>query len=197
MTKETSADIEPFYHYYPRLTVVVTAQAGERDNAMAVAWHMPVSRKPPLYAVSISPKRFTYELILESKKFAINFLPASKAELVAAVGGSKGREIDKFQTFKIVNDNPIKTKAPILQAAYAAYECKVVDDSPFGDHRLLVGEILAVHYQKEVFTQNETLNLEKVSPVLYLGNDQYLGISEYIVRTLDRECWVNCLKDQL
>lgn len=189
MTKEISADIGAFYHYYPRLTVIVTAHAGERDNAMAAAWHMPVSKKPPLYAVSISPKRFTYELILESGEFAINFLPAHETELVASTGGSKGKEIDKFQVFKILKDNPIKTAAPILKAAYVAYECKVVYDSLCGDHRLLVGEILAVHWQKEAFTQDGILDIEKVSPVLYLGSDQYLGISGCTIRTLDRKVY--------
>lgn len=189
MTKEISEETGAFYHHYPRLTVVVTAHAAGRDDAMAAAWHMPVSFDPPLYAVSISPKRFTYELILDSKEFAINFLPAHEAELVAAVGGSKGKEIDKFQAFKILKDNPIKIAAPILKAAYAAYECKVVDDSLCGDHRLLVGEIVAVHWQKEAFIEGETLNIEKVSPVLYLGSDQYLNISECTVRTLDRKVY--------
>jgi flavin reductase (DIM6/NTAB) family NADH-FMN oxidoreductase RutF len=195
MTKETSEDIGAFYHYYPRLTVIVTAHAGERDNAMAAAWHMPVSKNPPLYAVSISPRRFTYELILESREFAINFLPAGEAELVAATGGSKGKEIDKFEVFKILKDKPIKTAAPILKSAYAAYECKLVDDSLCGDHRLLVGEIVAVHWQKEAFTEGTTLNVEKVSPVLYLGSDQYLGISGCTVKTLDREACISYLKD--
>ena len=189
MTKEISADIGAFYHYYPRLTVIVTAHAGERDNAMAAAWHMPVSKKPPLYAVSISPKRFTYELILESREFAINFLPASKAELIASVGGSKGKEIDKFQVFKILKDKPLKTAAPILQAAYATYECKLVYDSLCGDHRLLVGEIVAVHWQKEAFTQGEILDIDRVSPVLYLGSEHYLDISKCSVRTLARDVY--------
>ncbi len=187
MTKEISADIGAFYHYYPRLTIIVTAHAGERDNAMAAAWHMPVSKKPPLYAVAISPKRFTYELILESREFAINFLPAHEAELVASTGGSKGKEIDKFQVFKILKDKPLKTAAPILKAAYAAYECKLVSDSLCGDHRLLVGEIVAVHWQKDAFTQDEILDMNKVSPVLYLGSERYLDISKCTIRTIDRK----------
>ncbi len=189
MPKEISEDIGAFYHYYPRLTVIVTAHAGERDNAMAAAWHMPVSKKPPLYAVAISPKRFTYELIAESREFAINFLPAHETELVASTGGSNGKEIDKFQVFKILKDKPLKTAVPILKVAYAAYECKLVSDSLWGDHRLLVGEILAMHWQKEAFTEDETLDINKVSPVLYLGSEHYLSVSEYTVRTLDREVY--------
>ena len=37
------------------------------------------------------------------------------AELVVSVGGSTGREIDKFQKFNIALDKPVKTAVPILK----------------------------------------------------------------------------------
>ncbi len=194
MDKVISETLGAFYQHYPKVAAVVTACAAGNDNAMAVAWHMPISQNPPLYCVVVSPKRFTYELIADSKEFGINFMPDTKAELVAAVGGSKGNEMDKFKAFSIAKDNPIKTAAPILKAAYAAYECQLVDDRLYGDHRLLIGEIVAVHYLEEAFMDDGILNLDKVSPVLYLGNEQYLSVAECRVRTLNREFCVGCLK---
>ena len=188
MDKVISQEVGAFYQHYPRIAVVVTAQAEGRDNAMAVAWHAPISREPPLYGVSISPKRFTYQLIAESKEFGVNFLPFAEAELVASVGGSGGYEIDKFQRFNIARDKPVKTAVPILKAAYAAYECKLVDDRGYGDHRWLVGEIVAVHRLREAFTPEETLDLDKVSPILYLGHERYVTASKDI-RYLDREVY--------
>ena len=155
---------------------------------MAVAWHAPISLQPPLYGVSISPKRFTYQLIADSKEFGINFLPFEAAELVASVGGSKGSEVDKFQRFNIAKNKPVMTAVPILEAAYAAYECQLVDDRSYGDHRWLVGEIVAVHLLREAFTPEETLDLEKVSPILYLGHELYLTTSKDI-SCLDREVY--------
>lgn len=189
MSKETSEGIGSYYHHYPRIAAVVTAHANGRDNAMAVAWHMPLSFKPPLYAVAISPKRFSYQLIARSKEFAINFMPTSDAELVAAVGGSKGVAVDKFTAFGIGRDRPLKTGAPILSAAYAAYECKLVDDRPYGDHQLLVGEIVAVHCLSGAFTEDEILNLDVVTPVLYLGRDRYITEAKCSLRTLEREVY--------
>ncbi|GAJ12693.1 unnamed protein product, partial [marine sediment metagenome] len=90
MAKTISEDVGKFYQHYPRVAVVVTARARGRDNAMAAAWHMPISFRPPLYGVSISPKRFTYQLIVDSKEFGVNFLPFEAAELIASVGGSQG-----------------------------------------------------------------------------------------------------------
>ncbi|MFB0559473.1 MAG: flavin reductase family protein [Dehalococcoidales bacterium] len=188
MGKVVTEDIGEFFQHYPKVAVVVTAQAGGRANAMAAAWHTSISREPPLYGVSISPKRFTYQLIADSKEFGVNFLPLAKAELIASVGGSTGYEIDKFSRFNIVRDKPVKTAVPVLKAAYAAYECKLVDDRGYGDHRLLVGEIVAVHMLREALTPEETLDLEKVSPILYMGHELYLTASKD-TRYLDRKVY--------
>ena len=189
MTKTIGEDIGKFYHHYPRVAVVVTAQAGGKNNAMAAAWHMPLSFTPPLYAVSVATKRFTYQLIADSKQFGVNFLPFESAELVASVGGSQGQDVDKFQEFNIARDKSARTAVPILKAAYAAYECRLVDDVGYGDHRLLVGEIEAIHWLKEDFTPEGTLDLAKVSPILYVGNELYLTGARDSVRRLDREVY--------
>ena len=189
MAKVTTEDIGAYYHHYPRVATIVTAQAKGRQNAMAVAWHTSLSFSPPLYAISLSPKRFTYQLIVASKEFGVNFLPFSQAGLVASVGGSKGEEIDKFRQFDIAQDKPVKTQVPILKDAYAAYECQLIDDKGYGDHRLLVGEIVAVHSLREAFAPEETLDLAEVSPVFYLGNERYVSVSRETVKHLDRKVY--------
>jgi flavin reductase (DIM6/NTAB) family NADH-FMN oxidoreductase RutF len=189
MAKVISEDIGAYYHHYPRVAAIVTAQAKGRQNAMAVAWHTSIAFEPPLYGISIAPKRFTYQLIVESKEFGVNFLPFSEAELVASVGGSKGEEIDKFRRFDIARDKSVKTAVPILKDAYAAYECKLVDDRGYGDHRLLVGEIVVVHWLKGAFSPEETLDLARVSPILYLGSERYLTVSTETIKYLDRKVY--------
>jgi flavin reductase (DIM6/NTAB) family NADH-FMN oxidoreductase RutF len=189
MAKVISEGIGAYYHHYPRVATIVTAQAEGKENAMAVAWHTFISFAPPLYGISISPKRFTYQLIVDSKEFGVNFLPFEQAELVASVGGSGGKEINKFRQFGIAKDKPVKTAVPILEAAYAAYECKLIDDKGYGDHRWLVGKIVAVHSLEEAFTPEETLDLAKVNPILYLGNECYLTVSRKTIKYLDREVY--------
>ena len=191
MSKQTSSDIGRFYHHYPRTACVVTARSAAGNNAMAVAWHTSISFSPPLYGVSISPKRFTYKLIAESREFGVNFLPFALAELVASVGGSKGEAGDKFEKFQIGRDEPVKTGVPILEDAYAAYECRLVDDRSYGDHQLLVGEVVAVHVDPEAFNADGTLRLDRVCPVLYLGNELYLSSRGETVQKMDRDVYGN------
>ncbi|HEX76354.1 MAG TPA: flavin reductase family protein [Dehalococcoidia bacterium] len=178
-----------FYQHYPKVPTIVTTSVKGKDNAMAVAWHSAISFKPPLYGVSISPKRFTYQLILESKEFGINFVPFEAAELIASVGGSKGGDIDKFRRFGMAKTNPLKTGVPILKDAYAAYECKLTDNITYGDHVWVVGEILAVHFAEETFTSKGIIDLGKISPVLYLGAEVYAAMDKESMRLLDREVY--------
>ena len=187
MTKVVSESVGAFHQHHPKLAAIVTAQAGGKSNAMTVDWHTSLSLSPPLYGICLVPGRFTHQLITDSGEFGINFLPFTAVELVVLVGSSGGRYIDKFQRFDITKDKPLKTNVPILQAAYAAYECHLVDDRTYGDHRLLVGEIVAVHTLREAFTPEETLDLAKVSPILYLGHELYLTSPGDTVRHLDYE----------
>ena len=184
MAKVISESVGMFYQHYPKMAVVVTAQSRGKTNAMTVDWHTSLSLSPPLYGICIVPGRFTYRLITESKEFGINFLPYEAAELVHLVGSTGGEQIDKFHSFGIAQERPVKTKVPILQAAYAAYECRLVDDKEYGDHCLLVGEIVAVHRLREAFTTKETLDLDQVKPILYLGRELYLTASKDSVREL-------------
>jgi len=192
MTRVIIEDTGRFNHQYPRTPVIVTAQHNGKKNAMAVAWHTAISFKPPRYGIVITPQWTTYQLIADSKEFGVNFLPFSAAETIAAVGGSGGRYIDKFEKFDIAEDKPTKTAVPILEAAYAAYECKLVDDRSYGDHQLLVGEVVAVHLLEEAFTTEGVLDLNRVSPALFLGIDYYLSPDKNSLRFLDRKVYGRC-----
>jgi len=181
MPKIVAEDIGKFSQHYPRVAVIVTASARGRDDAMTAAWHSPISLKPPLYGIAIASKRFTYQLITESQEYSINFIPSEKASLAAAVGGTSGRQTDKFERFNIKKESPLKITAPILEDAYAAYECKLVDIKPYGDHIWIVGNIVAVHLLEEAFNPAEILDLDKIKPLLYIGSDYYTNTDKYRV----------------
>jgi len=178
-----------FHHHYPRVACIVSCHAGGKDNAMAVAWHSSVSANPPLIGVSIAPKRYTYELILEAGEFAINFLSLEKAELVAGTGGCPGKEVDKFKRFKLKKESSLKTSAPVMADAYAVYECKLFANYTLGDHEWFVGEVVATHYDEDAFTPAGHLNLEKVNPALFIGAELYYTTERSTERHLERSVY--------
>ncbi|MDZ4246369.1 MAG: flavin reductase family protein [Dehalococcoidia bacterium] len=178
------------YHYhFPSSAVIVTARHEGKENAMTAAWHAPFSFSPPYYGVLISPRRFTFQLINSSRQFGINFMPLEQAELAAAVGGSKGAEVNKFEKYNIKKDSPVKTSVPIIKTAYAAYECSLVDSKTYGDHELFVGEIVAVHFDQKAFP-GKGLDLSSgVAPLLYLGGENYSSTDKNITRFVDRQIY--------
>jgi flavin reductase (DIM6/NTAB) family NADH-FMN oxidoreductase RutF len=186
MPKIVTEDIGKFGQHYPKIAVIVTASVRGRDDAMTAAWHSSISFKPPLYGIAIAPKRFTYQLITESREFGINFITAKKASVAAAIGGTSGQQMNKFERFNIQKEKPLKTTAPILKDAYAAYECKLVDSKPYGDHIWIVGEIVAVHFLEEAFTPAEILDLGKIKPLLYLGSDFYASTDKNSLKLIKR-----------
>lgn len=170
-------DFHEFYLIYPR-SVVLVGVGGERPNLMPVVWHTPLSFKPPLYGVSVSPKRHTYGLLLKERHFSVNFLPFDKAELFEKTGFSSGREVDKFAQFGI-GYRAGALGAPVLSDAYAALVCRLVDELKTGDHSLFVGEVVAVYRAPgswEPYADAEVLS-EGVKPTLYLGKGIYDTLS--------------------
>lgn len=189
--KNVTSEVGRFYHHYPHLAVVVTARSKDKENAMTAVWHCPLSYSPPLYGVAVSPLRFTYRLIMESREFGVNFMPVDQAEMIARVGAAKGEEVDKFATFSIGRKLPAKISAPLVADAYASYECRLVDHRTYGDHILFVGEVVAVHAKPDAFTPQEVLDLGRVLPALYLGNDIYFSADRQSQRRLDRQQYKN------
>ena len=187
MTKTVIAGEGSFYHHYPSHAAVITAQFEGKKGIMAAAWHAPISHTPPLFGVSLAPKRYTYKLIEKAKEFAINFLSFDKVELVISVGSVSGTEVDKYKKFGIETEKPIKTTAPILKDAYAAYECRLIDSREYGDHIWIVGEIVATHFDKALFTKDETIDLKRVSPILYMGADRYTIPSSADTKVIERD----------
>ncbi len=189
MAKVSMEGAGQFSYQYPRLVVIVTSQARGKENAMTVAWHSPISIRPPLYGIAVTPQRSSYELILEGKEFGVNFLPFEKAELMASVGGSRGKEVDKFERFHIPKEKALKTAVPLLEDAYLAYECRLIDHKAYGDHEWLVGEILATHILEEAFTSQGVLDVARFNPALYLSGEFYITTRRETLQHLDRRVY--------
>ena len=89
--------VNAFRLLHPRFTVLVTSEFGGKKGVMAASWITPVSRKPAIIAVSISPKRETFKLIVNSGYFALNILDLDFLENVNKAGTISAREVkDKF-----------------------------------------------------------------------------------------------------
>lgn len=165
-------------HSYPGMVALVTASHNGKENVMSAGWHSYISYEPPIYGVAIGRERHTYQLIKESGKFAINFLPFEKAEFIQQAGVLSGADVDKFEKGQLSYVKGSATGAPILNDAYVAYECEVVDRNAYGDHDWFVGSIVEFYRDNDKFLENGMPNFEKLSIPLYLGRSLYTSVNK-------------------
>lgn len=174
------------YFYYPRPLCVVGVwdSKKERANFVPVAWAGPLASRPPLFGVSLSPKTYSHQLLLQTGEFSLSFLPWQDVGLVAKLGGVSGRDVDKVAAFALELSESEVIRAPFLADAYVAAECKVTEHHAFGDQTLFAGEILRVMAREGAFAPDGTLRVEAVAPVLYLGANRYLTVDAQSLATL-------------
>ena len=162
------------YAVNPRMAVLVTAFSPEgRPNGMAATWHTPLSFDPPLYGVAVAPERYTHSLIASSRAFAVNFLPWGLLEALHTCGRVSGRDMDKLAVLGLSVEEGVRVAVPLVSQAYAALECLLVDSIDLGDHTLFVGRVEAVRYRRGLLDGRMRPRLRRVSPILYLGADEY------------------------
>lgn len=163
---------------HPKLTVLISSGNGT-ENVMSAAWVIPVSVHPPLVAVAISPKRYTYELILSSKEFAINVPSVNMLDIVDYCGSVSGRDVNKVASLGLTTLKPKVIKSPLIKGCAGFLECKFKEAFKAGDHFLVVGEVVRA-CSEDLF--DEIYDVNKFKPLIHLGGDNYCTISSNIFK---------------
>jgi flavin reductase (DIM6/NTAB) family NADH-FMN oxidoreductase RutF len=132
---------------YPMRVCLITSRHEGKDNVMAASWVFPISMDPPLFGVSVSPKRHSYRMIKEGNAFGIN-LPGSDMEKAVTICGTKsGRDADKFLEAGLTKEEG--GRVPLIRECMASIECEVVSEIETGDHTVFVGKAIKTVKRKE------------------------------------------------
>lgn len=134
-------------------TVLVTSAHGGRRNVMAAAWSMPVEFTPPRIAVVIDKKTFTRELVAASGAFGICIPGTALVDLTYAVGGTSGRDEDKFARHGLAPRTGPVLGMPLLEAGCAAWlECRLIPEPHTEDaYDTCFGEVVAAAADPRIF----------------------------------------------
>ena len=120
-----------------------------KDNIFTLAWHMPVSFDPPLYAISAGKTRYSTKLIQKSKVFVVNFMPYDMKKEVLFCGSNSGEDVNKFKETGLEKEKADKVDCVRLKKALGYLECEVVNEVDAGDHILFIGKILNMKMNKQ------------------------------------------------
>lgn len=181
---KVEGNMERYYHYaFPMQTILVTCNDDTgKTNIITLAWHTPISRTPPLYGISIAPKRYSHALIEKTKEFVVNFIPYSLAKTANYCGTHTGRTTDKLcnTTLSLIPSKKLTT--PLIKEGYAHLECTLKQSIPVGDHTLFIGEVIAVSADENAFT-DDLLRTDLIHPLYYIGKNTYTTLDRVKKKT--------------
>ena len=140
----------------PRQVILVTSREemdilGKKqvkDNIITLAWHMPVSFNPNLYAIAVGKTRFSCEIIKKSKAFVVNFVSDKLKKEVLFCGTKSGMHTDKFSETGFGKEESKSVDCPRIEEALGYIECEVVNEVDAGDHIIFVGKVLNSEVKK-------------------------------------------------
>jgi flavin reductase (DIM6/NTAB) family NADH-FMN oxidoreductase RutF len=124
-------------HFATGVTVVTAAGSDGRRHGSTANAVASVSLEPPLLLVCLRDESLTLAALQDSGRFAVNVLHHSQRELAQ-------RFARRGATWEDVSH-----RDGLLDGAIATLECELHDVADGGDHRIVVGRVLAVEHPDE------------------------------------------------
>jgi flavin reductase (DIM6/NTAB) family NADH-FMN oxidoreductase RutF len=135
----------------PHPVTLLSVSDGQRENVATISWVCAVSRKPPLLMASVSPRRFSHDLILRANEFAIMILSDTQKELSTLAGTLSGSDLNKWELhqFSHLKRKATHINVPVLNNCQTVLECKLVNQVTAGDHTMMIGEVVHMETNQE------------------------------------------------
>lgn len=150
---------------YPTGVTVVTAKTAEgKPVGMTVNSFTSVSIEPLLVSWSIDKRSGSLEFFMDANRFAVNILAADQADVCWTFASRD--ETDRFDKTEWTDTD---YDLPVIDGAFAQFECRKVQQIEAGDHYILIGEVQKI-------TKNDK------EPLLYYKRE--IGPIEEIVEKL-------------
>ena len=157
----------------PLPAVMVSCQRkNEKPNIITASWVGICCSEPPMISVAIRKNRFSHSIITKSMEFVVNLTKEDQLDVVDYCGNTSGKNVDKFKETDL---NPIKgekVNAPLIKECPFNLECVVRKILKLGSHDLFIGEIVAVHADKEYLDKKDQPDMKKFKPLIYVTKAQ-------------------------
>jgi 3-hydroxy-9,10-secoandrosta-1,3,5(10)-triene-9,17-dione monooxygenase reductase component len=141
----TAARLRSAMGHFATGVMVVSAVSGDGtphgSTANAIS---SLSLEPPLVLVCLRRRSVTLRAMLETGRFALNILDAGQEAMA-----NRFAHPSSGLGWVGVDHRPGLTGAPLLDAALATIEADVHQLADGGDHRIVIGRVLAVEHPAE------------------------------------------------
>jgi flavin reductase (DIM6/NTAB) family NADH-FMN oxidoreductase RutF len=172
----------PSISLYPTPVILVTsADDAGKPNIITLAWTGVLCSEPPQIGISMTPARYSHDLIRKSGEFVVNVPTSDILKEVDYCGSVSGRRADKFKETKLTPVKANRVEPPLIKECPVAMECMVKNIVQLGSHDLFVGEIVSVDLDEKVAQKGHRQNLVDLKPVVFNPlNAEYYSLGKPI-----------------
>lgn len=169
---------------YPGMSTMVTCHDSERDNIITITWQSSFCPNPAVVGISVTPKRFSYDMIKNSGEYIINIPNKELLWELHYCGIKSGRDVDKFKETGLTRgESQILKKTPLIDECIGHIECKVSQIYPVaeGAYSLFVAEVVAASVDDKYFNETGWITGQNGMQTLhYLGGTRYAMLGETV-----------------
>lgn len=164
----TKVELKPQSLLLPLPATLVSAVAdGYKPNIITISWIGIICSKPPMLSISVTPERFSYDIIKKAGEFVVNLTAERNLKITDFCGTKSGRDFDKFETLGLTPLPGKIVKAPLIKECPINLECVVKQSHLLGSHEMFMAEIVAVHVGQEYVKAKGKIDIDKLKPLVY------------------------------
>jgi len=161
---------------FPMPAAVISVGIGDEANLITLAYVGKVCSSPPVVAVSIQPRRHSYQLIEKHGEFVINYPTIKQLREMDYCGTRSGRDLNKWEELNLTKEKGSVVQVPLIKEFPWNMECKVIQRTELGTHVCYFGEVVAVHSDSK-FIRNNNIDPDKIDTFAYVSGN-YIGLKK-------------------
>lgn len=132
--------------YFAAAVHIVTTDGDAGRRGVTISACCSLSDAPPTVLVCLMRQKSDNKTFLLNQNFCINTLSGDQRSLSDVFAGRGG--LDQEQRFLQADWLTLKTGAPVLKGALAAFDCRLVSFQQHATHFVLIGEVVGVKRHK-------------------------------------------------
>jgi len=171
-------EIEPTTSIYPLPVIMVTTHDEKgNDNIMTAAWTTNISSERPSIGIIMGGNSLSFKNIKQTRDFIINIPGQGLLKEIDFCGENHGNKIDKFKETGLTKIEASIIGSKLIAECPINFECRLRDIYPMDSANLIVGEVVKVHMDENILTDEGKVDFFKLNPVVY-SQKTYYSIKE-------------------
>lgn len=174
----------------PRAIAWVSSKASDGTlNLAPFSYFTAVSANPPLLLFCPGTRsadgadKDTYHNVKATGEFVINFVNVATAEAMNITATEVAPDVDEFERAGVT---PLESKlisVPRVAESPIQFECKLHQIVDAGDGHIVIGEVVYMHFQDDIYEEGNYINIEAYQPIARLAGPDYAQLGNLFQMT--------------